>query len=195
MLNKHFLIPPSALSPVQPHGQTPAPRPSCLRHTSGGCERRKGPARCLQGTRSRSWLGGSKRSPSEASCSTCGRKTAAAAPDCCPHVPQPSSPGLPCLPPARALSRSAPQPQKPWSTSPAAPCLPSRSHWSRLGGLRSWSAITLAEKLYRFSMFWKKESSETSYYGDRGREEAGDNMLEKVRVPEGPFQASLSLPH
>lgn len=40
------------------------------------------------------------------------------------------------------------------------------SYWSRLGGLRSWSAITLAEKLYKFNMFWKKESSDTSYYGN-----------------------------
>lgn len=112
-----------------------------------------------------------------------------------PHAAQPDSPGLPCLPPARALGHSSPHPQKPWSTSPAAPCLPAHSHWSRLGGLRSWSAITLAEKLYRFNMFWKKESSETSYCGNSGRKKARDNMLEKGRVPAGPFQASPSLLH
>lgn len=72
-------------------------------------------------------------------------------------------------------------PQKPWSTSPAAPCLPAHSHWSRLGGLRSWSAITLAEKLYRFNMFWKKESSETSYCGNSGRKEES----ERRHVGEG----------
>lgn len=58
-------------------------------------------------------------------------------------------------------------------TSPASLAAPVSAalhpHWSRLGGFRSWSAITLAEKLYKFNMFWKKESSETSYYGKGGK--------------------------
>lgn len=69
-------------------------------------------------------------------------------------------------------NQSCPQPQ-PWKS--LLPLLLPQvsaalySHWSRLGGFRSWSAITLAEKLYKFNMFWKKESSETSYYGNGGK--------------------------
>lgn len=88
--------------------------------------------------------------------------------------------------PCPACLLQGPIPPKPWSTSVAAPRLPTHSHWSRLGGLRSWSAITLAEKLYKFNMFWKKESSETSYCGNCGREKASENMLEQGRTPAGP---------
>lgn len=91
----------------------PEPRPSCLRHTLGGCEHRRGPARCQLGIRFHSWLEGSKRSRSEVSCSTWGRKNTAEGPHS-PYAPQPDSPGLPCLSPARALNHTPhPIPQSP----------------------------------------------------------------------------------
>lgn len=67
-------ISPPALLPAHPQAQAPAPSPSCLRHTWGGCKRRRGPAGCQQGRRFHSWLEGSRRSLSAGSCSTWGRE-------------------------------------------------------------------------------------------------------------------------
>lgn len=162
-----------ALPPAHPQAQAPAPSPSCLRHTWGGYGRRRGPAGCRQGRQFHSWLEGSRHSLSGGSCSTWGKRERLSllTPRC------PSQPSSPDLPPARTLclwfgiSLAIPFPQ-PWKPPPPLllpPCVCGpHAHWSRLGGLRSWSAITLAEKLYRFNMFWKKESSETSYY-ENGR--------------------------